>query len=132
VVFPQPDSPTRPSVSPESRVKLTPSTARTMPDLRERKPAFWEKCLTKFLTSRRGDLPPASVDIELDTSQSSFSEFLGQISNIEARNLKQIRMTKIQMNKIPNPPFEQAIPFDHLNFEVVSNFDIRISDLPSW
>ena len=30
VVLPQPDSPTRPSVSPSRRVKLTPSTALTM------------------------------------------------------------------------------------------------------
>ena len=33
VDFPQPDSPTRPSVSPSSRVRLTPSTARTRADL---------------------------------------------------------------------------------------------------
>ena len=33
VVLPQPDSPTRPSVSPRRIVKLTPSTARTSADL---------------------------------------------------------------------------------------------------
>ena len=38
VVLPQPDSPTRPSVSPRRIVKLTPSTARTTPTCRPKKP----------------------------------------------------------------------------------------------
>ena len=38
VVLPQPLSPTRPSVSPSSMWKSTPSTARTWPTVRFRKP----------------------------------------------------------------------------------------------
>ena len=43
-------------------------------------------------------------------------------SNIKARNPKQYQMTKIQMTKT-------VLDLENLNFEFVSNFDIRISDL---
>ena len=52
VVLPQPDSPTRPSVSPRRRVKLTPSTARISPACRPRSPLRTGKCLTRSRTSR--------------------------------------------------------------------------------
>ena len=39
VVFPQPDSPTRPRVLPAPTEKLTPSTAFTNPTVREKTPA---------------------------------------------------------------------------------------------
>src|SRR5712691_611448 len=44
VVFPQPLSPTRPSVSPSSMWKSTPSTARTCPTVRFQKPLRMGKC----------------------------------------------------------------------------------------
>src|SRR5262245_16092843 len=54
VVFPQPDSPTRPSVSPRSMAKLTPSTALTQP----RTPLSSEpptgKCFLRSRTSSSG------------------------------------------------------------------------------
>jgi hypothetical protein len=47
VDFPQPDSPTRPSVSPGSTERLTSSTARTRPTSRSiRIPDLIGKCLT--------------------------------------------------------------------------------------
>ncbi len=48
-VLPQPDSPTMPSVSPGLRVKLTPSTARTIPS------AVW-KYVRRFSTLSKGAL----------------------------------------------------------------------------
>ena len=47
VVFPQPDSPTTPSVSPRVTVRSTPSTARTWPTVCLRTPALIGKCLTR-------------------------------------------------------------------------------------
>jgi hypothetical protein len=47
VVFPHPDSPTTPSVSPGRIARLTPSTARTWPTVRLRMPALIGKCLTR-------------------------------------------------------------------------------------
>src|SRR3954464_9785110 len=48
VDLPQPDSPTRPSVSPRNTAKLTPSTACTAPTcLRSRMPFVSGKCLTR-------------------------------------------------------------------------------------
>src|SRR5918996_5892653 len=49
VVLPQPDSPTRPSVSPSLRVKLTPSTALTT-----RVPRKLKKCVCKSETCING------------------------------------------------------------------------------
>jgi hypothetical protein len=49
VDFPQPDSPTSPTVSPFAIEKLTPSTANTVPDARCRTPVRIGKC---FLRSR--------------------------------------------------------------------------------
>jgi len=55
VLFPLPDSPTRPRVSPELIEKETPSTARTteLSDLNHEPPAV-EKCLTRSFTDKRG------------------------------------------------------------------------------
>src|SRR5712691_1171874 len=51
VVFPQPDSPTSPTVSPLPMSKLMSSTARTAAaGPRARKPRRTGKCLTRFLT----------------------------------------------------------------------------------
>ena len=55
VDFPQPDSPTRPSVSPSLMVRLTPSTARTLPTSRSMTmPDLIGKCLTRSVTSSSG------------------------------------------------------------------------------
>src|SRR4051812_22519334 len=51
VDLPQPDSPTRPSVSPRMTSKLTPSTALTAPTWRWKKPARIGKCLKRPSTS---------------------------------------------------------------------------------
>src|ERR1022692_2809558 len=65
VVFPQPDSPTSPSVSPELTEKLTPSTAWTAPTLcRKMMPRVTGKCLVSPVTSssgRPGDAPPLAA-----------------------------------------------------------------------
>ncbi len=55
VLLPQPDSPTRPSVSPCWTVKLTPSTARTKPCWRfKSQPREKGKWTWRLRTSRRG------------------------------------------------------------------------------
>ena len=57
VVLPQPDSPTRPSVSPRWMSKLTPSTAWTTATVRWRTPPRTGKCLTRSRTSTSGAEP---------------------------------------------------------------------------
>ena len=53
VDFPQPDSPTRPRISPFSNSKLTPSTARTTSLLGEKiDPDRWVKWVWRFLISK--------------------------------------------------------------------------------
>src|SRR6185436_17562843 len=55
VDLPQPDSPTRPSVSPACTVRLTPSTACTHLVPRARRPSpFVRKCIFTSSSSRRG------------------------------------------------------------------------------
>ncbi len=67
VDFPQPDSPTSPSVSPRSTEKLTPETAWTSPTLCWNRPARIGNSLTRSVTSRTscgstGTGAPARVD----------------------------------------------------------------------
>src|ERR1051326_1171395 len=54
VVFPDPDSPTRPSVSPGATSKLTPSTALTCATVRASTPLFTGKYFVRSWTERRG------------------------------------------------------------------------------
>src|SRR5262245_794192 len=54
VDLPQPDSPTRPSVSPAAVAKLTPSTANTWPAVRRRRPVLMGKCFLRPATSSTG------------------------------------------------------------------------------
>jgi len=55
VVLPQPDSPTRPNVSPRPMAKLTPETALTEPTWRRNTPpAMTGNSLTRSVTSRIG------------------------------------------------------------------------------
>src|SRR5262245_20921952 len=54
VVLPQPDSPTRPSVSPVLMVKLTPSTALTQPRQRPRREPPTAKYFLRSRTSSSG------------------------------------------------------------------------------
>ena len=56
VVFPQPDSPTRPSVSPLLISKLMSSTALTYAATRERTPRRIGKYFLRFLTLNRGSV----------------------------------------------------------------------------
>src|SRR5512146_1285665 len=56
VVFPQPDSPTRPRVFRSYTVKLTPSTALTWPTVREKTPRRMGKWVLRSRTSTRGAL----------------------------------------------------------------------------
>src|SRR5690349_21544282 len=53
VDLPQPDSPTRPSVSPRRTAKSSPSTARTAPLPPPKRPFLIGKCLRTPVTSRR-------------------------------------------------------------------------------
>ena len=57
VDLPQPDSPTRPSVSPLAMVKLTPSTALTAPTRRCSSPPWIGKCFTSLSTSSDAHRP---------------------------------------------------------------------------
>jgi len=50
VVFPQPDSPTRPSVSLDFTLRFTPSTARTQPTVLARRPSVIGKCFCRQVT----------------------------------------------------------------------------------
>src|SRR5207244_6691351 len=59
VAFPQPDSPTSPSVSPAQTAKVIPATALTLPTVRLGKPARIGKFLTRSTTSSSGASPPA-------------------------------------------------------------------------
>src|SRR5262245_23316304 len=54
VVLPHPDSPTSPSVSPDSMAKLIPSTALTTPRERPKSEPPTGKCLRRSRTSRSG------------------------------------------------------------------------------
>src|ERR1019366_10288120 len=61
VDLPQPDSPTRPSVSPCAIEKLTPSTANTVPPARCNRPLRIGKCFLRSRTSSTtGRLPLAA------------------------------------------------------------------------
>src|SRR5215203_2960845 len=61
VVFPQPDSPTKPKVSPARTEKETPSTARIVNALPPRRPPPTLKYLVRFSTSRIGRSPAAAM-----------------------------------------------------------------------
>jgi hypothetical protein len=65
VDLPQPDSPTRPTVSPALTVKLTPSTAWTAPNWRLNTPARSGKCLTRFSTRSLGPERRAPMQLVL-------------------------------------------------------------------
>src|SRR5215510_5516007 len=65
VDFPQPDSPTRPRVSPAWMSKLTPSTAWTRATSREKSPPLMGKCLTSLLTRRSASAMAVSLCVWL-------------------------------------------------------------------
>ena len=54
VVLPQPDSPTRPSVSPGATSNETSFTALTAPTCRANTPFLIGKCFSRFRTERSG------------------------------------------------------------------------------
>src|SRR5947207_5344551 len=65
VDLPQPDSPTRPSVSPASIVKLTPSTANTVPPARCSSPLRIGKCFLRSRTSSTALWLDIAVPVDL-------------------------------------------------------------------
>ena len=73
VVLPQPDSPTTPSVSPARMPSVTPSTARTCPMVRRKKPALIGKCLTRLSMCRRSRPFDAAGDGDASTAAASVS-----------------------------------------------------------
>src|SRR5215213_1121311 len=68
VDFPQPDSPTRPKVSPRRMAKLTPSTALTFSPPTPRAPALTGKYFLRFLTSTRFPFSLTIKSIPVTTS----------------------------------------------------------------
>src|ERR1700730_13167042 len=73
VLFPHPDSPTRPNVFPRSRVNETPSTARTVSGRRRSAASrrVWGrgKCLTRSRTSSKGSANGGVLEpIRLETA----------------------------------------------------------------
>src|SRR3954471_14679342 len=73
VVFPLPDSPTKPSVSPRSSVKDTSSTARTSPVLRSSTPPNIGNLTFRFLTSRMGGICLARDSVQVAPDEMSRS-----------------------------------------------------------
>src|SRR5262249_17740936 len=65
VVFPQPDSPTSPSVSPRSSVNDMPSTARTSPVRRSSRPPKTGNLTTRSFTSRMGGIALAGQAVQV-------------------------------------------------------------------
>src|SRR5689334_519522 len=63
VVFPHPDSPTSPSVSPRVSAKLTPATARTRPRVLLKSPVETSNSLTRSVTSRMGASAGDGMDV---------------------------------------------------------------------
>src|SRR5690242_11613441 len=68
VVLPQPDSPTRPSVSPGLIVKLTPSTANTVLVVRWSRPLRIGKCFLRSRTSSTALWSDIAIPVEFTRS----------------------------------------------------------------
>src|SRR2546426_5464002 len=64
VVFPQPLSPTSPSVSADATAKEMSSTARTWPTTREKTPFFTGKYFLRFRTSIKGGIKHQELGIK--------------------------------------------------------------------
>src|SRR5436190_13014546 len=86
VDFPQPDSPTRPSVSPFSTKKSIPSTARTAPTWRWKMiPCVSGKCILSAPTSRRLRPLPATAVLRSRLMNSSCGCVVTLISSFSRR-----------------------------------------------
>src|SRR5690349_12783041 len=97
VDLPQPDSPTRPSVSPRFTVKSSPSTARTLPTSRcKMMPSVIGKCIfrpsTRRMVSAPGPLPlvdgaPAAVLCALRIVPVAARSVVGSLAGIRHHRL---------------------------------------------
>src|SRR5919204_456140 len=84
VDLPQPDSPTRPRVSPFSTKKSTPSTARTAPTWRWKMiPWVSGKCILRAFTSSRF-LPLSALAVLRDRTNSGSEGLVGVVTAISA------------------------------------------------
>src|SRR5690606_4016864 len=80
VDLPQPDSPTMPSVSPRARVKLTPSTALTVPTWRLKStPRVSGKCFARFSTHRSG----SSARVVPGRSEAAIEHLPGEVAGAD-------------------------------------------------
>src|SRR3954470_4620219 len=96
VVFPLPDSPTRPSVSPRSSVKDKSSTARTSPVLRSSTPPNIGNLTFRFLTSRMGGICLARYSVQVAPDEMSRSALHQR--GLDARaGLKPIRASRREL-----------------------------------
>src|ERR1700712_5003492 len=77
VDLPQPDSPTRPSVSPWRTCRSMPSTARTAPTCRLNRPLVIGKCFSSPETSSRFSL--ISTSLRSEVRQDFLLEDLGAL-----------------------------------------------------
>src|ERR1700690_3692930 len=72
VDLPQPDSPTRPSVSPGAIEKLMPSTANTVPPARCNRPLRTGKCFLRSRTSSTAGREPLAAAVSVMTATEQF------------------------------------------------------------
>ena len=82
VLFPQPLSPTKLSVSPSRMSKLMPSTALTVPTVLRKNPRLIGKCLTRPRTSRSGAGPLPLLVVSTDIYDPSYKKQLTSCSSL--------------------------------------------------
>src|SRR5690606_13714451 len=115
VDLPQPLSPTNPSVSPGLVWKLLLSTALTEPNWREKMiPFVMGKCLTRFLTSKRGAAAcawPISAHLLLDDLKVRMLEARGQMP---AAHVHQRRLVQLADGLGVAAPGVEPAPFRHV------------------
>src|SRR5205807_2581216 len=109
VVLPQPDSPTSPSVLPLGMVKLTPSTARTWPTTRLKKPCVIGKSFFRSRTSSRFVstcgavirlLPPASLRSLLGEGRKRLQRCAFAAAWIRTRRLSEVNEDRIVLRVV--------------------------------
>ena len=108
VVLPQPDSPTRPSVSPRRIEKLTPSTALTTAGLPPRRPPPpIGKCLTRSRTSRIVSLTLDPLSYPLASARFALSRFTWLVSPSAAPRPAWLRLARLAHAVLPSCPATQ-------------------------
>src|ERR1700722_18192943 len=114
VDFPQPLSPTMPSVSPLNNVNDTPSTARTTAPFG---PAFTGKCRFKSRTIINGWAGPPRSRLSSVTGGTSDSMFIASHPHIHGRAnpvADQIKADRCDKNRRPGQRTDQRIDVDRL------------------